>query len=188
METSIWSQSTGSDVSTHIIWGLAGDPSPHAASPHLSRRYLNEPCQHTSFVVQGNMMYSINVFCSGFLLLSTASALTITPSQSLVNLVPRPSSIAKLTADTQTNGQANLTLDWSSKNSSNKHDIVCDAKRFGEGLTYDSCATAIVSFKTSFRGWITLGPRESSGAYNFFLPWRWISGTLLQSSSRSVTY
>lgn len=188
METSIPSHSTGSDVSTHITWGFLGDPSPHATSPHLSPRYLNEPCQHTSFVVQGHIMYYINVLCSGFLLASTASTLTIAPSQSLVNLVPGPSSIANLTADAQINGQANLTLDWPSKKGPNNRDIECHAERFGSGLIYTSCINAIASFKLSFRGWITMGPRESQGRYNFYLPWRWISGTLSQSSSCGVTY
>lgn len=188
METSIPSHFTGSDVSTHITWGLAGDPSPRAISPHLSRRYLNEPCQHPSFVVQDHIMYSINVLCSGLLLISTASTLTIAPSRSLVNVVPGPSSIINLTADAQINGQANLTLDWSSKNGHNNHKIKCDVAQFGSGLTYTSCASAIASFTESFHGWVTIGPRDTGGRYNYNLPWRWISGTLFQSSSCGVTY
>ena len=60
-------------------------------------------------------MYSINVLCSGFLLISTASTLAIVPSQTLSNLVPGPSSIVNLTAESQVNGGVNFTLDESYK-------------------------------------------------------------------------
>ena len=168
--------------------GFLGCPSPRIVSPHLSRRYLNVPCRHTILFVQGNIMYSINVLCSGFSLVSTALTLAIAPSQTLITLVPGPSSIANLTADAQINGQANLTLDSSSVNGPADDDIECSAALYGRGLTYASCASAISSFKQPSPAWITIGPRDDGEGYNYFLPWRWISGTLLQSSSCGVMY
>ncbi|KAK0514244.1 hypothetical protein JMJ35_002861 [Cladonia borealis] len=120
-------------------------------------------------------MYSINLLCSGFLLISTASTLAIVPSQTLLNLVPGPSSIVNLTADAQVNGQVNLTLDASSNNGPDNNDIECSGALYGRGLTYNSCTTAIASFIQPFSGWITVGPRESEAKYNYLLPWRWIS-------------
>ena len=178
------SYSIRSDVSTHITWGSLGYPSPRFISPHLSGRYLNLPCRHTFFFVQEYMMYSINILCSWFLLISTVSTLAIKPSQTLINLLPGPSS----TADAQVNGQANVTLGWSSKNGSNDLKIDCSAARYGRGLRYSSCANAISSFVQPFTGWVTIGPREDNQAYNYYLPWRWISGTPLQSSSCGVMY
>ena len=182
------SHSTGADVSTHITWGFLGDLSPRAISPQLTRRYLNVPCRHTFFFVQGNIMFSINVLYSGFLLISTASTLAIAPSQTLSTLVPGPSSIANLTADAQVNGQANLTLDGSSQNGPKNYDIECSAAIYGGGLTAASCATAISSFKQPFGGWVTIGPRGNGKVYNYPLPWRWISGTLWRSRSCGVMY
>lgn len=173
------SYSNGSDVSTLITWGFLGYPSPRAISPHLTRSYLNVPCRHTFSFVQGNIMYSIDVLCSGFLLISTASTLAIAPSQTFFTLTPGPSSIAKLTTDAQVNGQANLTLDGSSQNGVENYHIECSAAVYGSGLKSASCASAISSFKQPFRGWVTIGPRGKGKAYNYVLPWRWISGTLL---------
>ncbi len=133
-------------------------------------------------------MYSIKVLCSGLLLISTASTLAIIPSQTLINLVPGPSSIANPTTDAQINGQANLTFDGSSKDGSNDLKIDCSAARYGRGLTYTSCANAISTFVQPFTGWVTIGPRDGDQSYDYFLPWRWISGTLLQSSSCGVMY
>ncbi len=168
--------------------GFLGCPSPRVVSPHLTRRYLRVPCRHTFSFVQGNIMYSINVLCSGFLLISIASSLAIAPSQTLFTLVPGPSSIANLTADALVNGQANLTLDGSSENGPGNYDIKCSAAVYGRGLRSTSCASAISSFKQPFRGWVTIGPRGKGLAYNYVLPWRWISGTLLQSPSCGVMY
>ena len=133
-------------------------------------------------------MYSISVLCSGFLLISTASMLAIVPSQTLFDFVPGPSSIANLTADTQVNGQANLTLDASSNNGSGNNEIECSGARYGRGLRYNSCISAIASFIQPFPGWVTIGPRGTGAKYNYLLPWRWISGALLQSSSCDVMY
>ena len=182
------SHSHGSNVSTLITWGFLGYPSPRAVSPHLTRSYLNVPCQHTFFFVQGNIMYSINVVCSGFLLISTASTLAIGPSQTLITLMPGPSSIANLTTDAQVNGQVNLTLNGLSQNGAENYDIQCSAAVYGRGLKSASCASAINSFIQPFRGWVTIGPRGKGKAYNYVLPWRWISGTLLRSPSCGVMY
>ena len=168
--------------------GFSGVFFPTCCFPTPSRSYLNVACRHTFFFVQGHIMYSINLLCSGFLLISTASTLAIVPSQTLLNLVPGPSSIVNLTADAQFNGQANLTLDASSNNGPDHNDIECSGALYGRGLTYNSCTTAIASFIQPFSGWITIGPRESEAKYNYLLPWRWISGALLQSSSCGVMY
>ena len=188
METSIPSHSTGSDVSTHVTWGVSGVFFPTCCYPTPSRSYLNVACRHTFFFVQGYIMYSINVLCSGFLLISTASTLAIVPSQTLSNLVPGPSSIVNLTAESQVNGGVNFTLDESYNNHTDNNDIECSGALYGRGLRYNSCTTAIASFIQPFSGWITIGPRESESKYNYLLPWRWISGALLQSSSCGVMY
>ena len=154
------------------------DPSPRVVSPHLSRRYLNVAYRHALFFVQGYIMYSINVLCSEFLLISTASTLAIVPSQTLFDFEPGPSSIANLTADAQVNGQANLTLNASSNNGSGNNEIDCSGARYGRGLTYNSCTSAIASFIQPFPAWVTIGPRGTSAKYNYLLPWRWISGAL----------
>lgn len=164
-----------------------GYSSPRVFSPHLSRRYLNVACRHTFLFVQGHIMYAINLLCGGFLLISTASTLAIVPSQTLFNLVPGASSVANLTADAQVNGQVNLTLDVSSNNGPDNNEIHCSGS-YGRGLTYSICTSAIASFIQPFAGWITIGPRGGQAGYNYLLPWRWISGTLLQSSSSGVKY